>query len=120
MLSFKLNANDNLVLTTNKNGLTTLATVNAPISYSQLVRLRLLVPRYHLKIQPLNAIDWFGLMENKRLESVLGTEIRALISDTQGVKSVDLSNAKYTLNPFPKIVGICFELDCGNQQVVNI
>ena len=121
MISFALDSSDNPILTKNNNGLTTLTTINAPRSFSQLVRLRLLVPRYHLKLQPIDAIDWFGLIENKRLEAVLGTEIMALIKSTQGVKSVDLSKAKYSLDPAPRITGICFELECDNKtRVINI
>lgn len=117
MLTFLLDEQLQAQLTTNANGLVTLKTATRPEAISQLVRLRLLIIKNRRRYEPESAIDWMSFMNNPRLLPVLGTKIRALIAETEGVQSVSLDKALFQLMPSPQFTGICFTMDCGAGEV---
>lgn len=117
MLTFLLDGQLQAQLATNSNGLVTLKTATRPEAISQLVRLRLLIIKNKREYEPESAIDWISFMNNPRLLPVLGTKIRALIAETEGVQSVSLDKTLFQLTPSPKFTGICFMMDCGEGEI---
>lgn len=107
---FKLDCN-NCAIPETSGGYTDLATITGAEVVSQNVKLRMLIIRSLRRLEPPEALDWVLFFNNKSLRPVLGTKIRALIANTPGVDSVDLSKAQYQLNP-PSFTGLCFTVGC--------
>jgi hypothetical protein len=116
MITFKIDNQNEAIISTNQNGLATLQTTSHPESISQNVKLRMLIMRQLRDYEPEQAIDWLLFFNDRRLRPLLGTKIRSLIADTSGVESVNLSAAEYDLNP-PRFTGICFTVGCENQEI---
>lgn len=117
MMTWLLDKSGQGLLTTNANGLVTLKVATCAQAISQLVRLRLLVMRSGREYEPELAIDWMLFLSNRSALPVLGTRIRSLIADTDGVASVDMSNAKFQIEPRIAFGGLCFTTDCGQHEV---
>ena len=116
MITVKLDEHNAAILGKSADGLTVFIPASYAESVAQHVKLRMLIMRQLREYEPINAIDWLAHFSDKRLAPVLGTKIKSLISDTEGVESVDLSGAEYTLIP-PKFSGICFTVDRENIEI---
>ena len=103
----------------NDNSLKTLQFGCGTPIYSQLVKLKLLTFKQYKEYEFPDAINWFTFIENPDLGVVLGTQVSALIGNSAGVESVDLSGAEYSLNPSPRLSGVCFTVEC-EQCVINL
>lgn len=119
MYTFKLDGNDDLEIDENENGLITLKVATRTESIVQLVRLRLLTVARGKRYEPEDAIPWFTILENRRLVSLLGTLVGSLVLSTEGVASIDLSNAEVELDP-PSLTNICFTTTCGETVETDV
>ena len=120
MNTIKLNSDSSAQLTTNQNGLVTFAMTSDHEAIGQLVKLNLLVMKKGVPLEPAGAIDWIFFIENSSLQSVLPSAISSLIGNTTGVRSVDLSNARYQLTPNPAFTGICFVTECDTEKEIAV
>ena len=117
MKTILLDNSNNPVIAVNINGLSTLSIAGNPRSISQLVKLRLMMVKRDTKYQPYDVIDWFLMMNSRKSRAVLGTKVRALITETQEVTSVDLSKAQYDLDNTIKLDGVCFSIGGINESI---
>jgi hypothetical protein len=122
MNTILLDKSNNPLIHPNSNGLSTF-TMSVDInngyihSVGQLVRLRLMSVKRETRFQPEGVIDWIIMMNNKQSRSVLGSKVFSIISQTDGVDSVDLSKSKYDLDNTISLVGVCFTIGCENIEV---
>lgn len=112
MNSILLNDQCEAIIVDNDNSLKTLKFGCGTPIYSQLVKLKLLTFKQYKEYEFPQAINWISFIENPELGVVLGTQISDLIGSSIGVESVDLSSAEYSLNPSPRLSGICFTVEC--------
>ena len=112
MKSLLLDDTNSPIVVDTDAGLKTLKTACGTAIYSQTVKMKVLTLKRNQEYEPTGLIDWIMFMENKSLIPVLGTQLSALIGNSAGVQSVDLSKATISTDNGLSISGICFTIDC--------
>ena len=116
--------NGNICLHENADGELTLSFAHDHRVISQLFRSTLTTQLGSIGYAPSIGIDWAEYRQSDSDLSFLPVEINALGLGIDGIKSVDLSDAKYQHTETTiDIIGICFTTDClnsQNYQTVNI
>ena len=118
MISFSLDCNWDVQPEINSEGLYTLQKAYFPLTNRQLVPLRLFSNKKNYRVyQPEDAINWDVFLGvdnsiNNELLGLLPTFIRSIVINTEGVTSVDLSNAKINISPGLTFENICYTVGC--------